>query len=503
MTNGSQRRKFCAYDRRHLTTLPQLSHFSAEALLGMKAVAAVLPFRVNNYVLEELIDWNAAPDDPMFRLVFPQAGMLAPADLQRMMDLIRADAPQDEVQNSAREIQWRLNPHPAGQVELNVPRVNGVPLRGMQHKYRETVLFFPRQGQTCHAYCTYCFRWPQFVQLDDELKFASDESTTLVSYLRSHPQVTNVLITGGDPMIMKTAVLRRYVEPLLQPGLEHVTSIRIGTKAPAIWPHRFVDEPDSDDLLRLFEQVRQSGRQLAIMAHYSHPRELAIPLAQTALRRIQDAGCIVRCQAPLLRHINDAPHVWSTMWSTQVQLGAIPYYMFVERDTGASSYFAVPLVRASEIFRQAIQNVSGLARTVRGPSMSATPGKVVVNGTARIGSEEVFVLQLLQARNPDWVGRPFFAKLDPAATWLDHLVPAFGETEFFFARESNELKPAWAATADEQTPPTLSPTGSGARRYLRMASPGSPGEPAFPAVPVGPGVPRKTDPPHETTSDGI
>lgn len=438
MWNTAERRRFRAYDLRHIDRIPQLERLSLNDRLAMKAVAAVLPFRANNYVLDELIDWGAVPDDPIFQLTFPQPGMLEPADLQRMMTLVGSGALPIQIEHAAREIQRRLNPHPASQIELNVPRLDGAPVQGMQHKYRETVLFFPTQGQTCFAYCTYCFRWPQFVRLDDELKFASREADTLVAYLRAHPEVTSVLFTGGDPMIMKTVVLRRYIEPLLQPGLEHVNSIRIGTKAPAQWPYRFVDDTDTDDLLLLFEEVRRSGRSLGLMAHYSHPRELETEGAQAAVRRIQDAGGIIRCQTPLIRHINDDPRVWAEMWSQEVRLGAVPYYMFVERDTGAKRYFEVPLARAVEIFRQAFQRVNGLARTVRGPSMSTTPGKVLINGIARIGAERVFVLQFLQARNPDWVGRPFFAKFDPTATWFDQLVPAEGEREFFFEREGGE-----------------------------------------------------------------
>jgi hypothetical protein len=106
--------------------------------------------------------------------------------------------------------------------------------------------------------------------------------------------------------------------------------------------------------------------------------------------------------------------------------------MFVARDTGARRYYEVPLVRAYEIYRDGVSRVSGLGRTVRGPSMSATPGKVVVDGTATIHDERVFVLRFLQARDPSWVGRPFFARLDRDAAWLDQLRPAFGEHEFFF-----------------------------------------------------------------------
>ncbi len=268
---------------------------------------------------------------------------------------------------------------------------------------------------------------------DADLKFASGETAPLVDYLRRHPEVTNVLFTGGDPLTMKARVLRRYIEPLLAADLEHLECIRIGTKSPAYWPYRFVTDGDADDLLALFAEVRSAGKHLALMAHYSHPRELSTPIAQEALRRIQDTGAVVRCQAPLIRHVNDDATVWADLWRAQVRHGAVPYYMFVERDTGPRDYFSVPLAQGFRIYRDALRRVSGLARTVRGPSMSATPGKVVVDGTAHLGGEKVFCLRFLQGRDPDWVGRPFFARYDPAATWLDELEPAGGEPDFFFA----------------------------------------------------------------------
>ncbi len=404
----------------------------------MKAVASVLPFRVNNYVVEDLIDWANIPDDPMYQLTFPQPEMLRLPDYARMLGLVRRGASKAEIKAAARRIQFTLNPHPAGQMELNVPRVGNTLAPGIQHKYRETVLFFPAAGQTCHSYCTYCFRWAQFVGIE-ELKFAGRESKVLADYLREHQEVTSVLITGGDPMVMKTKVLRRYIEPLLDPSLEHIASIRIGTKALAYWPYRFVTDDDADDLQRLFEQIRNAGKHIAIMGHYSHPRELETDVAQEAVRRVQSAGATVRCQAPLIKHVNDSADLWADMWRRQVRLGAVPYYMFVERDTGPKNYFEVPLTRAWEIFVDAYKQVSGLGRTVRGPSMSATPGKVLVSGVATVMGEEVLVLRFLQARNPDWVGRPFFAKYDPTATWLDDLEPAFGEAEFFFEEEHREL----------------------------------------------------------------
>ncbi len=428
--------KLKIYTSERLERIPQVAHLDRDRVDAMKAVSAVLPFRVNEYVCDELIDWNAIPNDPIFQLTFPQPGMLAEPDLATMLDLVRRGVGKPELRAAARAIQLRLNPHPAGQTSLNVPMVDGVPLPGMQHKYRETVLFFPTPGQTCHAYCSYCFRWAQFAGLEG-LRFASNEPELLARYVARHDEVRSVLFTGGDPMVMKAKVLARYIEPLL--SIEHLTSIRVGTKSVAYWPHRYVTDDDADDLLRLFERVAGSGKTLALMAHYSHPRELEGAIARTAVERIRASGAVVRCQAPLIRHVNDDADVWAELWNTEVKLGTVPYYMFVERDTGARGYFAVPLSRAFSIFSEARRRVSGLGRTVRGPSMSTTAGKVLVDGIAEVNGERVFVLKLIQARELEWVDRVFFAAYDETATWLDQLRPAFGKTEFFFEERLREL----------------------------------------------------------------
>lgn len=426
-------------NRRTAQLLPQVQGLPEELRRDIDVVSRVLPFRANTYLLDELIDWSRVPQDPIYQLTFPQRGMLAPADYATIEALITRGASDEEVEVAARAIQRSLNPHPAGQIEMNVPAAEDGPIAGLQHKYRETVLFFPSQGQTCHAYCSYCFRWPQFVGLDD-LRFAATEADALVAYLRKHPEVTSVLITGGDPMVMRTELLRRYVEPLIAADLPSLVSIRIGTKAVAYWPQRFTTDKDSSDLMRLFEEVTAAGKTLAVMAHYSHPRELSTQVAEEALRRIIRTGAIVRCQAPLIRYVNDSADAWAELWRREVKLGAVPYYMFVVRDTGARRYFEVPLARAYETYRDAISHVSGLARTVRGPSMSATPGKVTVDGIAEVAGEKVFVLRFLQARDPSWVGRPFFAKYDESVSWLSDLQPAFGAEEFFYADALSRMR---------------------------------------------------------------
>jgi KamA family protein len=423
--------KFKPYTRQTIRQAPQWELLTPEQQEAVQVISHVLPFRTNQYVLDQLIDWDNIPDDPIYRLVFPHRDMLPAHEYWQLRDLVLVKQDDAAAQQLVRQIRLRMNPHPAGQMTHNVPRVNDAPLRGLQHKYKETVLFFPSAGQTCHAYCTFCFRWPQFVGMDD-MKFDARETTELVEYLKNHKDVTDVLITGGDPMIMNTRSMEEIIAPLLGPGLEHIQNIRVGTKSVSYWPQRYVSDRDADDLLRLFERVVASGKNMAIMGHYNHAVELRQEVAQQAVKRIVGTGATLRMQGPLIRHINEDPASWAELWRTGVRLGAIPYYMFVERDTGPREYFQLPLARAHEVFQQAYQMVSGLARTVRGPSMSAFPGKVVIDGVAQIGGEKVFALQFLQARNADWVRKPFYAKYDPTATWFDQLRPAFGRDKFFF-----------------------------------------------------------------------
>jgi KamA family protein len=412
--------RFKAINAGNIDRLPQWQALDPLLQRAVRVVATVLPFRTNHYVVDQLIDWGNLPADPIFQLTFPQRGMLSDADFETMAALVDSGADRTVIEEAANRIRSTLNPHPAGQMTHNVPEFECGPVDGIQHKYRETVLFFPNRGQTCHAYCTFCFRWAQFVG-PKELRFGTDDTELVGSYLAAHPEVTDVLITGGDPLIMKTRVLRRYIEPLLK--IDHLTSIRIGSKAVAYWPQRFVTDDDADDLLGLFEEIVAAGKHVALMGHYTHPVELSTDIAQDAARRVVSTGANIRMQSPVLRHINAAPETWAALWRQGIQLGLVPYYMFVVRDTGARAYFEVPLAEAQTIFRRAYRQVSGLARTVRGPSMSATPGKIRVAGTAEVSGKRVFVLEYLQARAPERVAVPFFAEFDEHATWFDQLRP--------------------------------------------------------------------------------
>ncbi|NCS90703.1 MAG: lysine 2,3-aminomutase, partial [Ignavibacteria bacterium] len=357
MINPKQMRFFGLKD---IDNIPQLKILSDDERFAIKVVSNVLPFRTNNYVIEELIDWDKVPNDPLFQLTFMQRGMLSEDQFDTMADVLRNKSSPAIVKQTAEEIRLALNPHPAGQMTINVPSMDEIPVQGMQHKYKETCLIFPSSGQTCHAYCTFCFRWAQFVGMDN-LKFATDESKRFQEYIAQHKEVTDILLTGGDPMVMSLKKLEAYILPLLEPKFDHLNSIRIGTKSVAYWPYKYVTDKDADGVIRLFEKVVNSGKHLSIMGHYNHWQELSTDVAREAVKRIRSTGAQIRTQSPLIKHVNDDPDVWARLWRTQVNLGLIPYYFFIERDTGAKRYFSIPLERAYNIFRDAFKQVSGLA----------------------------------------------------------------------------------------------------------------------------------------------
>lgn len=434
--------KIHTYSSHNFRDIEQMSRVDESIKRDIEIVGRVLPFKTNNYVVNELIDWDNVETDPIFTLNFPRRKMLAKRHYDAMAKLMDANAPKEEIDKAVERIRLTLNPNPAGQ-EHNVPSLGEIKLRGVQHKYPETVLFFPSQGQTCHAYCTFCFRWPQFAGING-LKFAMKEADLFFGYLRIHKGVTDVLFTGGDPMVMSAQILESYILPLLEPEFNHIHTIRIGTKSLAYWPYRYFADDDSNRIIELFQRVVAAGKNLSIQAHFNHPHELSTEAVKKAVARIRSTGAQIRTQSPLLRNINDKPELWAQMWRKQVDMGMIPYYMFIARDTGAKEYFEVPLERCWNIFRRAYRQVSGLCRTVRGPSMSDHAGKIQVLGVAEVKGEKVFVLRFIQGRNPKWVDVPFFAQYDPHATWFNQLKPAFGEETFFFEQQRGvvpETKP--------------------------------------------------------------
>jgi KamA family protein len=434
--------KYKAYTRSNLDEIEELSYLPERIVEELKLVSLVLPFKTNSYVVKELINWKNIPNDPIYQLNFPRKKMFKPEVFEKLRYLANKNQDSEELQRYLDRIYKEMNPHPGGQICYNTPKMNGRHLKGIQHKYRETMLFFPSEGQTCHSFCTYCFRWAQFIG-KKELKLSINDSKILVDYLMENDEVQEVLFTGGDPMVMKANKLAKYIDPLLVSDIENLKSIRIGTKSLSYWPYRYLTDKDSEEILELFKRITEKGIHLTLVANFNHPNELRTAALKEAVKKINSTGAIIRTQSPILKGINDHHQIWINLIRKQVNLGMIPYYMFITRDTGVKDYFDVSLVRAFGIYTKAYRNLSGLCRTLRGPVMSTLPGKVHFIGITNINNKRVIALKFIQARNPKWVGKLFYAKYNPNASWLDELEPAFND-EFFYEKELSKYLAAFS-----------------------------------------------------------
>ncbi len=341
-----------------------------EALLR---VSEKYVFRANDYYLG-LIDWSD-PNDPIRQLIIPR--------VEELNDWGRLDA-------------------------SNEAAVTVAP--GVQHKYRDTVLLLC--NEVCGAYCRYCFRKRLFMDDNEEV---SKDVTEGLEYIRSHPEVTNVLLTGGDPLIMSARRLREILQGLR--AIPHVGIIRLGSKMPAFDPFRIQNDAELRDALC---ENSQPNKRIYLMAHFDHPRELTDE-AVAGLARYLDCGVVAANQCPLIRGVNDDTDVLEQLYRKLSFIGVPPYYLFQGRPTEGNEPFEVPIVRGWKLFSEAVRRVSGLAGRARF-AMSHESGKLEVVGV----DESHIYFRYHRAKNPRNSGRFFFCRRDDDAYWLDQLTPAPG-----------------------------------------------------------------------------
>jgi lysine 2,3-aminomutase len=337
----------------------------------LRKVAEVYAFRANDYYLG-LIDWND-PDDPIRQLIIPR--------VEELNDWGRLDASN----------------------EAGVTVTHGV-----QHKYEDTVLLLC--NEVCGAYCRYCFRKRLF--MNDNAEVTKDVSAG-IRYIAEHPEVTNVLLTGGDPLVMSTRRLREIISRLR--AIPHVRIIRIGSKIPAFNPFRILNDADLQDLLRTHSTPE---RRIYLMAHFDHPRELTAEAA-AGLAKYIECGVICVNQCPLVKGVNDDPLVLSELYRKLSWMGCTPYYLFQGRPTAGNEPYEVPLVRGWEVFQEALTRGSGLARRPRFV-MSHETGKVEILGV----DERHIYLRYHRAKRAENRGQLVIMQRDDSAYWLDQLKPA-------------------------------------------------------------------------------
>jgi KamA family protein len=354
---------------RYVNKLDQITTLSGAEREQLKPVAEKFAFRTNEYY-QSLINWDD-PEDPIRRIVMP--------DVQELEEFGEMDA-SDELSYTV--------------------------LKGLEHKYADTALLLV--NNVCGAYCRFCFRKRLFTDGNDE---ATNDITEALEYIRRHSEINNVLLSGGDPLIMSTGKLEKIIRPLRE--IDHVRIIRIGTKMPAFDPYRILNDPSLLELLSTYSQV---NRKIFIMAHFNHPRELTEP-ALEGLRLLQRAGAITVNQSPLIRGVNDKAETIAELFGKLSYNGVVPYYLFLCRPTMGNEPYVVRIEKAWEIFEEARRRLAGLAKQAK-LCMSHRTGKIEVVG--RMGTKIVF--RYHRAPNPLDCGRVMMFESNPMAGWLDDYV---------------------------------------------------------------------------------
>lgn len=357
-------------------------------------LSSVFHFKVNTYVLEHLIDWGKVPDDPIYKLIFPRKEMLSISDYNQLKRLFKNGLMEKELTPFIQMVKRKMYPE-VRHSTTSLPKINGEPIKGMYSNFRTIVSLFPDpMVKTCHSYCSYCFRWIAFNNKEAQQNSSYKDPLTPVAYLRDHPEITDVLFTGADPLVLKAATLKKYIDPVLE--IDSIQVMRISSKSLAWWPYRFTTDKDAEALLDLFRYIQSKGKHLNFCAHFTHVKELENEVVKEAIQRIRATGAVIRCQGPLVKDINDTAQDWIDLWTAQVSLGMIPYYMFIEADHNKESCFRIPLAKGLQIFQDAQKQTTGLARTVRGPVFMNDIHRVLLDGTTLVNGTKYFVLKCLQ-----------------------------------------------------------------------------------------------------------
>ncbi|MDO4938351.1 MAG: KamA family radical SAM protein [Lachnospiraceae bacterium] len=352
---------------RDAASLKKVLDLTEEEVKSIQAIADDYPMCVNPYYLS-LID-PKDPDDAIRRMSIPDA------------------------------IEFTSG----GSADTSGESGNTV-IRGMQHKYRQTALIL--STNQCAMYCRHCFRKRMAG------KAGQDETAVdinaMAEYVAAHPEINNVLISGGDAFLNSNETIRRYLDVFSEvPSLQY---IRFGTRTPVVLPQRITEDGELAGILREY------GRkiQLVIVTQFNHPKELTDE-AKCAVNILHENGCVIRNQTVLLKGVNDDEHTLADLMNGLVAAGVIPYYLFQCRPAaGVKNQFQVPLIRAVDIVDSAKMHMSGQAKGFR-YVMSHPTGKIEILGKTGHG----ILFKYHQAKHDDNHARYVVKNLGPDDCWLD------------------------------------------------------------------------------------
>lgn len=351
---------------KYLTKIDQVPELNPAENAQLREVTEKFIFRSNDYY-NSLIDWSD-PNDPIRRIIIP--------DIQELDEWGRLDASDEETYTV---------------------------VKGVEHKYGSTALLLV--NEVCAAYCRFCFRKRLF--MDDNEEVTKDVSEGL-KYILKHKEINNVLLTGGDPLIMSTSKLEPIIRQIRE--IDHVQIIRIGTKIPAFNPFRIINDPQ---LFKMIKRYSTPEKKIYIMAHFNHPRELT-KVAIMGLNTLLKAGAVIVNQTPLVKGVNDNPEVLAELFTKLSFIGVPPYYIFIVRPTLGNKGYVLPIEESYRIFEQARTQCSGLAKRAR-LVMSHSTGKIEVVG---LTGTHIFFKYLRAAKQED-SGRFMVFKRNHDAFWFD------------------------------------------------------------------------------------
>ena len=351
---------------KYTTDIEQLKQLSEREHCELKRVTDKFAFCSNDYYLS-LIDWND-PKDPIRRIIIP--------NLQELDEWGRLD-PSDEKTFTV--------------------------IPGLEHKYNSTALLLV--SNVCAGICRYCFRKRVFMESQNG---CLEDIPAAIQYIKQHDEITNVLLTGGDPLMLTTAKLENLISQLRE--IDHVQIIRIGTRIPVFNPHRIIDDPA---LLKTIDCYSTEQKKIYIMTHFDHPRELT-DAAIKAVGLLQKCGAAITNQMPLINGVNDNPEVLADLLAKLSFIGAVPYYIFQCRPALGNKTYTVPIEQGYEIIEQAKALVSGLAKRTRFV-MSHSSGKIEIVGKTK----ELVYFKYHRAAHDTDNGRFMVFKSNPNAYWFD------------------------------------------------------------------------------------
>ncbi len=411
----------------------------------------VYRFLATKHVLNT-INWNDFKGDLIFQLVFPQPGMVKPEIFEAYHAAKTEDGKRKLIDDY---IISNTNPHDGKQL-LNKPWYEDdnnelVILDGSQHKYPQVQLLFDKTTQSCFAFCTYCFRHAQ-VRGDEDM-FNQKDIKPVVDYIRKHKEVTDVLVTGGDGAYMPYERFVSYTKPFIEdPDFSHIKTLRVGTRVLTFHPELILTK-EYEKTLGWFKTLIDNGVQVAIMAHFSTPREVLNPATIAAIRRLRSYGILIKSQSPIMNHISlftdDNGEVdvdrsaqnWIDLGNIFSMVSVGFHSMYCARPTGEHHFFTVPLADINKVFSKVYRSLPSISRPSRYITMTSSAGKTSILGTVEVNGEKLFALKFNESRNMEWMDKVFLAKFDEKENTVEKLIPFEGD-KHFFEDELSEIEDA-------------------------------------------------------------